>query len=155
DAAALERVQAEIVASGGPAVTVTADTTQLDQLEAARESIERQLGQIDVLVANTGGSLTRPGASMEELSEAEWRASVDANLTATRRTFRAVLPGEKARRRGVIIATASAAGRRPSERSRAPYTAARAGSERLAQRVATQAGPFGVRATCIAPETIL
>lgn len=155
DVAALERVQAEIVASGGQAVAVTADTTQLDQLEAARESIERQLGPIDVLVANAGGSLTRPGASVEELSEAEWRASVDANLTATFLTIRSVLPGMKARRRGVIITMSSAAARRPSERSPAPYTAAKAGIELLTQIVATQAGPFGVRANCIAPETIL
>jgi 3-oxoacyl-[acyl-carrier protein] reductase len=36
-----------------------------------------------------------------------------------------------------------------------PYAAAKAGIQVLTQLVATQAGPHGVRANCIAPETIL
>ena len=36
-----------------------------------------------------------------------------------------------------------------------PYSAAKAGSQILTQDVAAQAGPYGIRANCIAPETIL
>lgn len=36
-----------------------------------------------------------------------------------------------------------------------PYAVAKAGIQLLTQDVAAQAGPFGVRANCIAPETIL
>lgn len=36
-----------------------------------------------------------------------------------------------------------------------PYAAAKAGIQLLTQAVAAQAGPFGIRANCIAPETIL
>ncbi len=35
------------------------------------------------------------------------------------------------------------------------YTAAKAGIQLLTQGLATQAGPFGIRVNCIAPETIL
>jgi 3-oxoacyl-[acyl-carrier protein] reductase len=61
----------------------------------------------------------------------------------------------KQRRAGSIITLSSAAARRAHERSPIPYAAAKAGIELLTQDVALQAGPFGVRANWIAPETIL
>jgi 3-oxoacyl-[acyl-carrier protein] reductase len=80
---------------------------------------------------------------------------VDANLTATFLTIRSVLPGMKARRRGNIVTMSSSAGRRPHPRSPVPYAAAKAGIQMLTQHLAAQAGPFGIRVNCIAPETIL
>jgi len=47
------------------------------------------------------------------------------------------------------------AGRRARPRSPIGYAAAKAGIELLTQDVGAQAGPFGVRVNCIAPETIL
>ena len=61
----------------------------------------------------------------------------------------------KERRRGCVITIGSAAGRRADPRSPIPYAAAKAGIALLTQEVAAQAGPFGIRANCIAPETIL
>jgi 3-oxoacyl-[acyl-carrier protein] reductase len=61
----------------------------------------------------------------------------------------------KERRSGAIITISSTAGRRPHPQSPIPYAAAKAGIALMTQDVAAQAGPFGVRANCIAPETIL
>ncbi len=36
-----------------------------------------------------------------------------------------------------------------------PYAAAKAGIQILTQELAAQAGPFGIRVNCLAPETIL
>lgn len=109
---------------------------------------ESTLGPIDILVANAGASLTRPHLAIEEIDEAGWRESVDANLTATFLTFKSVLPGMKARRRGNIITMSSAAARRPTAFSPIPYAAAKAGIQALTQLVAAQAGPAGIRVTC-------
>jgi 3-oxoacyl-[acyl-carrier protein] reductase len=84
-----------------------------------------------------------------------WRATIDGNLPATFLTLKSFLPGMKERRRGTIITIASAAGRRPDARTPIAYAAAKAGIALLTQDVAAQAGPFGIRANCIAPETIL
>jgi 3-oxoacyl-[acyl-carrier protein] reductase len=70
-------------------------------------------------------------------------------------SVKSILPGMKQRRAGTIITVSSAAGRRANPRSPIPYAAAKAGIELLTQDVATQAGPFGIRVNCIAPETIL
>src|SRR5215510_14076205 len=103
DAAAIETVRAEIAALGAPAtISVAADLTSFAEIEAMRARIERELGPIDIAVANAGGSFTPPGP-IEETSEAGWRASVDGNLTATFLTIKSVLPGMKQRRRGSIV----------------------------------------------------
>jgi 3-oxoacyl-[acyl-carrier protein] reductase len=133
---------------------VMGDVTKLSDIESMRLHIESELGPVEVLVANAGGSYTKPGP-IEEISEEGWRASVDGNLTATFLTIKSVLPGMKARRAGNIITLSSAAGRRPHPQSPVAYSVAKAGIELLTQDVAVQAGPYGIRVNCIAPETIL
>jgi 3-oxoacyl-[acyl-carrier protein] reductase len=154
DESALLRVGREIERAGGRVAQVVADVTKFAEIEAARHQIERELGPLELLVANAGGSFTIPGP-IEETSEEGWRASVDGNLTATFLTIKSFLPGMKERRAGNIITISSAAGRRPHPRSPIAYSVAKAGIELMTQDVAAQAGPYCIRANCIAPETIL
>jgi len=154
DMAALVATQQQIEEAGGRAIAVAADVTRFAEIESMRARIEAELGPIEVLVANAGGSYSPPGP-IEETSEEGWRASVDGNLTATFLTLKSILPGMKQRRAGVIVTVSSSAGRRAHPRSPIPYAAAKAGIELVTQDVAAQAGPFGVRVNCIAPETIL
>ena len=154
DTAAMTTVREGIERAGGRAIQIAADITSFAEIEEMRRRIESELGPIDVLVANAGGSPVRPGP-VELIEEDAWRASVDANLTATFLTIKSVLPGMKERGSGCIITMSSAAARRPHPGSPVAYAAAKAGIELLTQDVAMQAGPAGVRANCIAPETIL
>jgi 3-oxoacyl-[acyl-carrier protein] reductase len=154
DAAALEAVVVGIRGDGGQAIPVRADVTRWEEIEAMRLTVERELGPIELLVANAGGSPLPPGP-LEEISEEGWRASVDGNLTATFLTIKSVLPGMKQRGRGSIVTISTAAARRPHPRSPVAYAAAKAGIQMLTQHLAAQAGPSGIRVNCIAPETIL
>jgi 3-oxoacyl-[acyl-carrier protein] reductase len=154
DAEAAEGVVRRIAGEGGRAIAVTGDVTRLSDIEANRRRIEDELGPVDILIANAGGSFTPPGP-IEDIPEEGWRASVEGNLTATFLTLKSVLPGMKQRGSGNIVTLSSSAGRRPHPRSPIPYAAAKAGIELLTQDVAAQVGPFGIRANCIAPETIL
>ena len=61
----------------------------------------------------------------------------------------------KERKSGNVITISSTAGRAPHPQAPIPYAAAKAGIQMLTQVVAAQVGPFGIRANCIAPETIL
>jgi 3-oxoacyl-[acyl-carrier protein] reductase len=154
DASAVDDVTARIVARGGKAIGVTADLTVFDQVETMRQRIEQEAGTVDILIANAGGNPTRPG-NLEDLSESDWLSAIDMNLTATFLTIKSLLPGMKARGSGSIVTLSSAASRRPTAGSPTAYGVAKAGIEALTRYVAVQAGPFGVRANCISPETIL
>jgi 3-oxoacyl-[acyl-carrier protein] reductase len=154
DNAALEQVRARIERDGGRALAVTADLTDFAQIEALRERAEAGFGPVDILVANAGGNPVRPGP-VEQIAEADWNASIAANLTATFLTIKAFLPAMLDRGRGSIVTMSSAAARRPSPMSPIAYAAAKAGIELLTKDVAAQAGPSGIRANCIAPETIM
>ena len=154
DTDAVQAVVTGIEEAGGRALPAIADLTRYDQIEAMRDLIEHRLGPVDTLVANAGGSTVRPGP-VEDIAEADWRASVDANLTATFLTVKSFLPGMRQRRYGTIITMSSAAARRPTPQSPMAYAAAKAGIEVLSRELAAQAGPDGVRINCLAPETIL
>ncbi len=150
----VEEVRGSIEKDGGRAIGVVADVTDFSQIEAMRLEIEEAAGPVDLLVANAGGNVVAPGL-LEEIPIDGWERSLALNLTATFLTLRSFLPGMKERGRGDIVTISSTAGRRPHARSPIPYAVAKAGVVLLTQDVALQAGPFGVRANCIAPETIL
>src|SRR5205823_13573042 len=75
DTAALAAVQADIERAGGTAMPVVADITRFAEIEAMRHEIERELGPIEILVANAGGSFTMPGPLEQTSSwpECHWR----------------------------------------------------------------------------------
>jgi 3-oxoacyl-[acyl-carrier protein] reductase len=154
DEAAARQVADDIVRRGGRAISVAGDVTRFADLEAMRTRIERELGPVDVLVANAGGSPTQPGA-LEDVSEEQWRDAIDGNLTATFLTIKSFLPGMKERGVGNIVTVSSAAGRVAHPRAPVPYAVAKCGIALLTKDVAMQAGPRGVRANCVAPETIM
>jgi 3-oxoacyl-[acyl-carrier protein] reductase len=154
DAAALADVCDEITIAGGSAVPVAADLTEPDGPDRLRAETEEALGTPDVLVANAGGNPVRLGP-IEDISADDWRASIEINLTTTFLTVKAFLPRMKRRGSGSIITMSSAAARRPHPSSPVGYAAAKAGIELFTQDLAAQAGPSGVRANCLAPETIL
>ncbi|QFY06280.1 glucose 1-dehydrogenase [Nonomuraea phyllanthi] len=154
DEAALAAVEARISDLGGEVMSVLGDVTVADDLSRMREGILERYGHVDVLVANAGSSNSRPTA-IEDITEESWRADIDRNLTGTFLTVKCFLPDMKRRRTGNIITLSSAAGRKPSERTIVAYAAAKAGVQIFTQDLAAQVGPFGIRANCLAPETIL
>jgi 3-oxoacyl-[acyl-carrier protein] reductase len=133
---------------------VTGDVTSAADLAQMREEIVDRYGHPAVLVTNAGSSGSRP-TPIEDITEEIWRADIDLNLTGTFLTVKCFLPGMKERGRGSIITVSSAAGRRPSARTLVAYGAAKAGVQIFTQDLAAQVGPYGIRANCLAPETIL
>jgi 3-oxoacyl-[acyl-carrier protein] reductase len=82
DADAVETVRNQIAVAGGQAMSCIADLTHYQEIEEMRERIENVRSPVDILVANAGGSTSRP-SPLEEISEEAWRGALDNNLTAT------------------------------------------------------------------------
>lgn len=154
DTEALAAVCAAIEADGGSCHAVVGDLADSAQIKNIVLEAEEKAGSIDVLVANAGGSPSKP-VPVEQMRDEDFVAAVELNLVATYRLVAAVLPGMKKRGRGSIVTISSAAARRPSAHSPIAYAAAKAGVELLTKDVALQAGPAGIRANCVAPETII
>ena len=86
--------------------------------------IVQRFGRLDILVNNAAiASATR----IEQLTEDEWRATIDTNLTAAFLCIQAVVPAMKSQSHGRIINVSSLAGRSVSTLGGAHYTASKAG----------------------------
>src|SRR3989449_6548229 len=109
------------------------------------------IGPIDVLVNNAGGVAGQFGRPLDEISDDDWRAIVDANLTTTFLCTRAVIPAMKAARAGRIVNIPSGAGRSVSLTGIQAYASAKAGQIGFTRQMAHELGPFGITVNCIAP----
>ena len=101
-------MQREIERAGGNCRTVAGDLTGADEVNRVVREVEDGLGGIDVLVANAGGSPSRP-QPVDEMSDEDFVAAIDLNLLMTFRLVRAVLPGMRRRGSGSIVTISSAA----------------------------------------------
>jgi 3-oxoacyl-[acyl-carrier protein] reductase len=154
DQARIDTVVHAIRATGGEAIGVTGDCTDLAAIERMRQQVEQDLGPAEVLAAFVGGGRARPGP-VADVPEEDWRSTVDGSLTATFLTLKSFLPGMTQRGRGAIVTMASSAARLPGLGAPAPYMAAKAGVIMLTRQVASEVGRHGVRVNCLAPHTIL
>ena len=146
-AAALERHGASVHGVDKDSVDVT-DRAQVDAL------LER-IGAVDILVNNAGGVVGQVGRPLEEVSDEDWQAVVDANLKSTFVCTRAVVPGMKAAGYGRIVNISSGAGRSVSLTGIQAYASAKAGQIGFTRQTAHELGPFGITVNTIAPGFVL
>ena len=112
---------------------------------------DARLGRVDILVNNAGGVVGQVGKPLDEVTDEEWRAIVDANLTSAFLCTRAVIPAMKAARAGWIVNISSGAGRSVSLTGIQAYASAKAGQIGFTRQMAHELGPFGITVNCIAP----
>jgi 3-oxoacyl-[acyl-carrier protein] reductase len=146
---------AQALADDGATVhRVDKDTADLTSASAVREFFAG-LGGVDILVNNAGGVVGQVGRPLEEVTDQDWHAVVDANLTSTFLCTRAVAPGMKERRWGRIVNISSGAGRTVSLTGIQAYASAKAAQIGFTRQMAHELGPFGITVNCIAPGFIL
>jgi 3-oxoacyl-[acyl-carrier protein] reductase len=129
------REQVEAVAGEVGGLAVVADASQRDEVQAMIDQVERELGPIDLLVANAGISLAHD--DVWEVDPAEWWHVHEVNVLGVFLCCRAVIPQMLQRRTGRIVIVASGAAYLPGARSTA-YTSSKAAVHRFAETLAGQ-----------------
>ncbi len=141
----------ELVAKyGRRAVAVSGDVRNTADLERAVVIAKKELGGLDVVIANAG---ICSFASFEDITDTQWDEMQAVNLGGIFRTIRAALPTLRAQGSGRILATASMAGRGGAPHL-AHYAAAKAGVISLVKTLALELGSSGVTVNCLCPTTV-
>jgi 3-oxoacyl-[acyl-carrier protein] reductase len=153
DEAAIQATVQAIRADHGEAMAAPADCAQLSSVKTMRDRVHEQLGTPDFVVAFAGGGTERP-MPFEQITEDDWRSSIDNNLTSTFFTLKCFLPAMIARCSGCIVNMASAGGRIAAG-APAGYGAAKAGVIMLTRHLAREAGKYDIRVNCVSPSAVM
>lgn len=148
DGAAAKKVKEQIAGAGGQAEALALDVTASGDVKKAVADVEKRFGRIDVLANIAGGSAYTK--RIEELTWAEWKEVMDANLKGTFLMCREVAPIMQRQKSGRIINTASNYGVTGSA-LRTPYAAAKAGIITFTKSLALELAPDSVLANTVAP----
>jgi SDR family mycofactocin-dependent oxidoreductase len=140
-----------VEAQGRKILARAVDTRDDDALRQLVSDGVEQFGRLDVLVANAA---VLSWGRLWELSDEQWNAVIDVNLTGTWRTLRAALPAMiDAGNGGSIVVVSSSAGLKATP-ANGHYSAAKHGLVGLTNALALEVGEFGIRVNSIHPYSV-
>ncbi len=141
-------ILAERAASlGEGAFVCPADLSARDAPEKLVAEAESLAGPLSILVNNAGFARDRLALRM---SEADWQAVIEVDLSAPFRLARAALKGMLRRRAGRIISIGSVVGF-TGNAGQANYAAAKAGLVGMTRALAQEVGSRGITVNIVAP----
>ncbi|HEY6106055.1 MAG TPA: SDR family oxidoreductase, partial [Anaeromyxobacteraceae bacterium] len=149
-AAALEETRAALQAAGpGPHLAVPGDLGTPGGIEALFARAASELGGVDLLVNNLGGSGARTWADADE---ADFRVVFERNFWPALRASQRAIPEMRRRGGGAIVMVTSIWGR---EGGGGPsYNAAKAAETSLAKAMSRELAGDGIRVNSVAPGSI-
>jgi 3-oxoacyl-[acyl-carrier protein] reductase len=150
DAAGVTQTAEQIAVAGGEALPFTNDVTDAFAVERTFDRVAEEWGRLDVLVNNAG---TLREAPLEDLTDDDFRDTLDVNLRAAMVCARAAVPHMLRQGRGRILSAASGSTRLGSQGLTA-YAAAKAGIVGMTRTWARELGPRGITANAVAPGLI-
>ncbi|HCX63899.1 MAG TPA: beta-ketoacyl-ACP reductase [Eubacteriaceae bacterium] len=146
-----ENIVEEIQQRGGKAIGFEGDGIDEDFVEKVVRETTKQLGTIDVLINNIGGTGGTGPVLFTEMETDTFRKVIDINLTTTFLFSKHTATVMKKNQRGKIINTASIAGMVPLFVSQPHYSAAKAGVISLTKTMALELSDYGITVNAIAP----
>ena len=154
----LERVVVEVRALGRRALAIGTDVSQKIDVDRMVAATIDAFGQLDILVNNAGlgsgigddgrGLGPRDPPWLIDIPEDNWDPIIAVNLKGVYLCCAAAGRIMVAQRRGSIVNISSRAGAAGAAR---PYSAAKAGVNRLTAGLARELGPYNIRVNAIAP----
>ena len=149
----IESVAEEIRSRGRRALVIPTDVTDSQQVDALADQTIAEWGGFEVFIANAGGGGASASKRVNQISDADWRDTIDTNLSSAFYCARAAAVHFH-ERGGKIITVASGTALRGDARL-IVYGAAKAGVITLTQGLATQLARYDIRVNCIVPGFVL
>jgi len=142
-----KEVAAKIKATGRKALAIKMDVADFEQVQAAVEKTEKELGPIDILVNNAAFGIVR-AVTVTKMTKEDWDRDLNVNLTGPFNTIKCCLAGMMERGWGRIINISSIAGTMGGA-GQCSYAATKAGLIGLTKTVALEAARKGVTCNAI------
>ena len=142
--APLEELAGEL---GERAHVLPCDLSDREAVEALPKQAAEAMGVVDILVNNAG--ITRDNLFMR-MSDEDWDAVLNVNLTSTMRLCRGVVRGMMKARWGRIVNISSVVGATGNP-GQANYSASKAGMVGLSKSLAYEVASRGITVNCVAP----
>ncbi len=152
----IDGVAAEIEAKGRRALVIPTDVSDSSQVDAMVERTIDEWGGFEVMLANAAGSGPASMKHVTEISDEDWRETVDLNFSSVfycaRASVRHFLAEAKP---GNIIAVSSGTAMRGGDARFFVDGAAKAGVLNMTQTLAVQLARQEIRVNCIVPGFVL
>ena len=143
----LAEIVKEIEATGGRAIALPADVTDVDAVSKAADQLRAEFGPIEVLIANAGIGGSKSAA---QLSAVDVTKIINVNVVGVVNSATTVIPEMVARRQGQIVFISSLAAYRGLPKS-AAYCASKAAVSAFAESLRVDLRGSGVEVTIIHP----
>jgi NAD(P)-dependent dehydrogenase (short-subunit alcohol dehydrogenase family) len=144
----LEAGREAIESVGGRVVTAECDIRDADQIAAAFDQVERELGRPGVLVNNAAANFPAPA---EDLSPNAWRTVVDITLNGTFFCSRELARRHLAAGTPASIVNVGASYAWTGGPGFAHSAAAKAGVKNMVETLAVEWGPYGIQVNGLVP----
>jgi 3-oxoacyl-[acyl-carrier protein] reductase len=146
----IKRTSEEIKEFGREAISVRCDVRSSNDIKnLVRKTIEK-FGRIDVLVNNAGVAIYKP---LVEITEEEWKETIDINLKGAFLCSREVLPVMVRQNSGIIVNISSGLGKIGAANFSA-YCAAKFGVIGLTEALAKEVEDKGIRVYAVCPRAV-
>lgn len=136
-----------ISASGGKIFYQKVDITSREQVESAMKEVVDKYGRIDILINNAGIIRDK---SFQKMSDDEWNAVLNVNLSGAFNCCKAVVPVMKEAKYGRIINTSSINGL-VGAFGQTNYAASKAGLIGFTKSLAKELGKYNITVNAVAP----
>jgi NAD(P)-dependent dehydrogenase (short-subunit alcohol dehydrogenase family) len=142
--------------TGGEALAIPADVSDLNDVRRIAATIEERFGRLDVLVNNAALRMNHLGKQdsytipFENLSVDDWDRTIRVNLRGPFLCIKELLPLLQ-RSGGASIVNVSAGGGKRGMAGRTPYCASKFGLEGLTQCLAIEFRAFNIAVNTISP----
>ncbi len=130
--------------------TAAADVTDIAALNRAVTDVAAELGGLDHLVANVGGTI---GGNLADAGPGDFTATFALNAGHAAELIRAGLPHLRASGGGCVVIVSSITGMRPAPRT--SYAVAKAAEIHLAATAAAELAAYNIRVNAVSPGSIL